>query len=122
MVKESVLVIEDEDDIRELVSYSLLKEGYQVVSVASGEEALQYLQRNSVDLVLLDMLMAPGISGLATYQALLKIHPAQKTIIVSGFSDNEEINQALSLGANGFLSKPYSLEQLGQALVQVLRA
>ena len=120
--QEVILIVDDEPQLRDIAEKMLLELNYGVVTAASGEEALQYLQRNSVDLVLLDMLMAPGISGLATYQALLKIHPQQKTIIVSGFSDNEEINQALSLGANGFLSKPYSLEQLGQALVQVLRA
>jgi len=63
MVKRSVLVVEDEEDIRELVSYTLLKEGYQVTSVSSGEEALAIATAQPPDLVLLD-LMLHGVDGL----------------------------------------------------------
>ena len=60
MIKQSVLVVEDEEDIRELVSYNLLKEGYQVAGVASGEDALAAIESKPPDLVLLD-LMLPGL-------------------------------------------------------------
>ena len=69
MVKRSVLVVEDEEDIRELVSYTLLKEGYQVASVASGEEALATAATQPPDLILLD-LMLPGVDGLTVCQKL----------------------------------------------------
>ena len=69
MVKRSILVVEDEEDIRELVSYTLLKEGYQVASVASGEEALAIVEAKPPDLIVLD-LMLPGIDGLTVCQRL----------------------------------------------------
>jgi len=68
-VTRSVLVVEDEEDIRELVSYTLLKEGYQVAGVASGEEALAAAEARAPDLVLLD-LMLPGVDGLTVCQKL----------------------------------------------------
>ena len=69
MVKRSILVVEDEEDIRELVSYTLLKEGYQVASVASGEEALSVAEAKPPDLIVLD-LMLPGLDGLTVCQRL----------------------------------------------------
>jgi len=62
-MKRSVLIVEDEEDIRELLSYTLLREGYQVASVASGEEALAVAEARTPDLVILD-LMLPGLDGL----------------------------------------------------------
>ena len=69
MVKRSILVVEDEEDIRELVSYTLLKEGYQVASVASGEEALSIVEAKPPDLIVLD-LMLPGLDGLTVCRRL----------------------------------------------------
>ena len=69
MVKRSILVVEDEEDIRELVSYTLLKEGYQVASVASGEEALSIAEAKPPDLIVLD-LMLPGLDGVTVCQRL----------------------------------------------------
>ena len=68
-MKNFVLIVEDEEDIRELVSYHLLKEGYQVASVASGEEALTLAETQTPDLILLDV-MLPGMDGLTVCQRL----------------------------------------------------
>ena len=69
MVRQSVLVVEDEEDIRELVSYNLLKEGYQVAGVASGEDALTAVESKTPDLILLDI-MLPGLDGLRVCRKL----------------------------------------------------
>jgi two-component system, OmpR family, alkaline phosphatase synthesis response regulator PhoP len=69
MVRQSVLVVEDEEDIRELVSYNLLKEGYQVAGVAPGEDALTAVESKTPDLVLLDI-MLPGLDGLRVCRKL----------------------------------------------------
>jgi two-component system, cell cycle sensor histidine kinase and response regulator CckA len=69
-----------------------------------------------VDLLLLDMIMEPGMDGLDTYRAVLEIHPHQKAIIVSGFSETDRIRTAQALGAGAFLKKPYRLEALGMAV------
>jgi signal transduction histidine kinase len=83
---EAILVVDDVKNQREISCKLLEKLGYQCASVSSGEEAIEYLAQNSVDLILLDMIMDPGISGYETYKRIIKIHPDQKAIILSGFS------------------------------------
>ena len=72
--------------------------GYKVKAVSSGEQALEYLQNTSVDLVLLDMIMDPGINGRQTYERIVQIHPRQKAVIVSGFAKTEEVKKAQAGG------------------------
>jgi DNA-binding NarL/FixJ family response regulator len=69
-----------------------------------------------VDLILLDMIMDPGISGRETYERVLKIHPNQKAVIVSGFAKTEEVREAQRLGAGRYIKKPFTLEKIGLAL------
>jgi DNA-binding NtrC family response regulator len=82
---------------------------------------LTYLERQRVDLLLLDMVMVPGIDGLDTYRRALAIHPHQKAIITSGFSKTERVQQALELGAARFLNKPYRLQNLAEAVKTALK-
>jgi YesN/AraC family two-component response regulator len=86
----------------------------------SGEQAVAFLKKQPVDLVLIDMLMEPGMNGRQTYQEIVRLHPGQKAIIVSGFSESHDAKVALKLGAKGFLKKPYSIEQLGMAVKESL--
>ncbi|MFZ0930047.1 MAG: response regulator, partial [Syntrophobacteraceae bacterium] len=94
----------------------LKKLNYTVYSVSSGEEAVEYLRQNTVDLVVLDMIMDPGMDGLDTYAQILEIHPHQRAIIVSGFSETERVSRAQALGAGAYVKKPYILEKLGLAV------
>jgi DNA-binding NarL/FixJ family response regulator len=66
------------------------------------------------------MLMAPGPNGRQTYEEVLKIHPQQKAIIVSGYSESEEVVKTLAMGAGAFVRKPYTIAQLGQAVYREL--
>jgi len=117
---EKILVIDDEDQQRDVASTMLASMGYEVVSVSSGEEALEYLRKHRVDLVILDMIMEPGLSGLMTYEYILKIFPGQKAIIVSGFSKNEDVDKAQQLGAGKYIKKPFTYHQLGVAVKNIL--
>jgi len=101
---------------RVIASRMLTKLGYAVSSVSSGEEAADYLHRNSVDILVLDMIMEPGIDGLETYRKALQYNPRQKAIIVSGFSETIRVKQAQSLGAGAYVKKPYLLEKIGLAV------
>lgn len=65
--------------------------------------------------------MEPGISGLETYDQILRIHPGQKAVIVSGFSETDTVKEAQRLGAGQFVKKPYTLEKIGLAIGQELR-
>ena len=94
--------------------------GYQTIAVASGEEAVEHLQGHRADLVLLDMLMGVGINGRKTYEQIIRLHPGQKALIVSGFSESDEVQEALRLGVSGYLQKPYGLKNLGKAVAALL--
>ena len=85
---ESVLVVDDVREQRDLAADMLRILGYNVVTVPSGEEAVAYIKDRPVDLMVLDMIMDPGMDGLNTYRKVLKIQPNQKAVIVSGFFGN----------------------------------
>jgi len=114
--REFILVVDDVPEQREVAITLLTRLNYRVVSVPSGEEAVEYMKNNSVDLLLLDMIMAPGIDGLDTYRQILKFCPNQKAIIASGFSESDRVKKAQKLGAGEYIRKPYTLEKLGLAV------
>ncbi len=119
---EKILVIDDVQEQRDIAGQILTQLGYQVHEVTSGEQAITYLQNNSVDLLLLDMIMEPGLTGRETYEKILAMHPNQKAVIASGFSESEDVKATLKLGAGGFIKKPYSMEQIGRAVNEVLHS
>jgi len=94
--------------------------GYSVTAVSSGEEGVDYLKDNSADLLLLDMIMDPGIDGLETYKKILELHPGQKAIIASGFSETARVKEAQRLVAGYCIKKPYALETIGIAVRDAL--
>ncbi len=112
---ETILVIDDIKEQREVASI-ILETFYFVTSVSSGEEALEYIKNNSVDLLVLDMIMDPGMDGLDTYQKIIEIHPGQKAIIASGFSETDRVKEVQRLGAGAYVKKPYTLEKIGLAV------
>lgn len=117
---EKILVVDDMKDQREISQEMLECLGYNVVSVASGEEAVKYLTENRVDLMVLDMIMDPGIDGLETYKRIIKIWPEQKAIITSGFSETDRVRAAQKLGAGIYIKKPYGMETIGAAIRETL--
>ena len=113
---ERILVVDDSEEQRLIASSLLRKLGYNVAVAGSGEEAIAHVRESPVDLVLLDMIMAPGISGLETYQGIIEVRPGQRAIIASGFSETEQVRGAQRLGAGGYIKKPYTLETIGRAV------
>jgi len=117
---ESVLVVDDVQGQRELAARMLEKLNYSVAAVASGEEAVEYLRTHKADLVVLDMIMNPGMDGLDTFKKILELHPGQKAIIVSGFSESDRVRAAQALGVGAYVRKPYVREILGTAVKKEL--
>ena len=113
---EAILVVDDVEEQRKIASGILKRLGYSVTTVSSGEEAVEYMKDHSADLLVLDMIMDPGIDGLETYERILKLHPGQKAIIASGFSESERVKQAQRLGAGAYVRKPYLMEKIGIAI------
>ena len=107
---ESILVIDDIKEQREIASEILSMLGYSATTISSGEEAVEYIKNYSPDLVLLDMVMAPKMDGLDTYEEIIKIRPSQRVLIVSGYSETGRIKKAQDLGAGAYIQKPYLLE------------
>jgi len=118
---EIVLVVDDIKDQREIAKDMLTILNYSVVLVSSGGEAIEYLKTNTVDILLLDMIMDDGMDGYETYKRILEIHPGQKAIIASGFSETDRVKQALKLGAGAYIKKPYLLKILGKAIRSELK-
>ena len=117
---ERILVVDDVLEQRQLAVQMLGKLGYAVTSLSSGEQAVAYLQTHTVDLLVLDMVMAPGIDGLETYQRICEINPQQKAIIASGYSESDRVKALQALGAGAYIRKPYTLEKIGMAVRQEL--
>jgi len=117
---QKILVVDDESSQRDISCRMLEVLGYRPQAVSSGEDAVAYLQTHAVDLVLLDMIMDPGMNGSETYEQIVKMHPGQKAVIVSGFAETEDVLEAQRLGAGQFLKKPVTLERLGLAVKQEL--
>lgn len=108
--EQRVLVIDDNQDVRDLVVHILSADGFHVYSAADGENALAILKSNPVDLVLLDVMM-PGISGLEVLKEIRtgsnkKIHDIP-VMMITAKSATDDIDQALSLGANSYVVKPF---------------
>lgn len=117
---ETILVVDDVENQRDISCNMLNKLDYKAKTVSSGEEAIEYLKEHSVDLILLDMIMDPGINGRETYERIIKIHPKQKAIIVSGFAETDEVKEAQKLGAGQYVKKPLTLEKIGLAIKEEL--
>ena len=117
---ETIMVVDDISEQREIASEMLTRMGYQAITMDSGEAALEYLESRSVDLLVLDMIMDPGMDGLETFRHVLGLHPGQKTIIASGFSESSRVKEALQLGASAYIKKPYLMEHLGKAVRRAL--
>jgi len=122
VLKHSILIVEDEVDIREMVGYNLSKEGYEIVGVGSGEEALALVDSRPFDVVLLD-LMLPGVDGLSVCREV-KQHPNGRStaiIIISAKRDETDIVVGLKLGADDYITKPFSPRLLTARIEAVLR-
>jgi PAS domain S-box-containing protein len=118
--KEKILVVDDDKVQREVNRKLLDKLGYDVDIVKSGEEALDILRKHSQDLLILDMIMPDGIDGTETLRRALEFDPSQKAIIVSGFAENQRVQEALRLGASEFIRKPLTFKSIAQAVRRAL--
>jgi two-component system cell cycle sensor histidine kinase/response regulator CckA len=113
---EKLLVVDDDIIQREVTVRLLRKLGYDVFTVESGEMALDYLQNNRTDLLILDMIMPLGIDGTETFKKALDINPNQRAIVVSGYAESERVKEALAIGAGAFVKKPLTLKSLALAV------
>ncbi len=119
--QETVLLVDDEAMIIDVGGRMLAKLGYRVFSAHNGREAIEVFQkhRKKIDVIVLDMIM-PQMSGGETYDRIRKIKPGVKVLLSSGYSINGQASEILNRGCNGFIQKPFNLQNLSQSLRAVL--
>jgi two-component system phosphate regulon response regulator PhoB len=122
MTKEKILVVEDDEDILELIDYNLTREGYQVLKVTTGEEALNVENREQPDLVILD-LMLPGMDGLEVCRRLRNNPKGGNVpiVMVTAKGEESDVVAGLELGADDYVVKPFSPKVLIARIRNVLR-
>lgn len=113
---ESILVVDDIEEQRKIASTILERLNYRVRTVVSGEEAVEFIKKQPVDLIILDMIMEPGINGLETCKRIFAYDKDAVIVIASGYAETELVRQALELGARHYIKKPYSIVTLGSAV------
>lgn len=118
---ETILVAEDEEVIRELLTEMLSDEGYRVLVAEDGKKALDIYSRegSSVDLVILDMIM-PEVNGIEAFRKLKQLDPRVKILLSSGYTQESEAQSILNEGALGFIQKPYAVNELLSKIRSIL--
>ncbi|MCF7945506.1 MAG: response regulator transcription factor [Spirochaetia bacterium] len=118
MSKETILIVDDEADIRELITYNLEREGYRIITAVTGEEALTKAQHEKPALIVLD-LMLPGIDGLEVCRALSGYEIP--ILMVTAKSEDSDIIIGLEMGADDYITKPFSPRVLVARVRALLR-
>jgi len=118
---ETILLVDDDEIIRDLTKRILEQRGYTALTAANGKEALNLYkkERKSISLVILDLVM-PEMGGKECFKELLKIDPQVKVLISSGYASGGSHRQAIELGAVGFVRKPYDIRQMLQVIRKIV--
>ena len=109
--KLRILVVDDEDDLRNLLSDVLRNAGYDTKPASNGEEAIELLKKHQFDLALLDIQM-PLANGIQVLKYIRQHSPATKAIMLTGYADLKHAMEAKEFGAMDFIGKPYKLEEI----------
>lgn len=122
MEKETILLVDDEPDILEMIEYNLKNEGYKITKAATGEDAIRIAENSSPNLVVLD-LMLPGIDGLEVTRHLKSNDKTSDIpiVMVTAKGDESDVVTGLELGANDYISKPFSPRELVARIRAILR-
>ncbi len=120
MAKTRLLIVDDEDDLRELLSQVLSNSGYEIQTASDGAQALSVLKSATFDVVLLDIQM-PKVDGIQVLKHLKSHKPQTKTIVLTGYADLRNAMEAREFGAKDFISKPYKLEDVLSTIERVLK-
>jgi two-component system cell cycle sensor histidine kinase/response regulator CckA len=118
---ETILLVDDERIILDVGEEVLKTMGYNVLLASSGKEALDHMERNkeSIDMVILDMIM-PEMSGGEVFDRIKKLKPDVKVLLSSGYSYHDRAREILDRGCNGFIQKPYRIEDLSKKIREIL--
>jgi len=117
--KSKILVVDDEDALRTVLSGELVSEGYDVRTASDGDEAISAIQKETFDLLLLDIKM-PRVNGFEVLKFVKEQQPRTKVVMLTTFADLKNAIESKKLGAEDFVSKPYDLVDLLTTIERVL--
>ena len=116
-----ILLLEDDEDLRESILEVLEESGYDVVAAGNGEEALEQFRGPAVELAIFDVKL-PGVDGLEVLSEIKAQNPELLSIVITGYATEQDTIRALRLGVGDYLQKPFSLESLDRALGEAATA
>ncbi len=119
---QTILFVDDVQIQREMGGNLLNRLGYDTSISGSGEEAIKFCQTHKPELLMVDMIMDPGIDGFETLKQVRIIYPDLPAVILSGYSESDQVKDALSMGSAMFLKKPYNVEQFTMAVYSSINA
>ncbi len=117
----NIAVVDDDEDIRGYTKALLEKEGYEIVTMASGDEAIEKIAENDYDVVLTDLMMPGSADGLAVLEAVKKKDCTIPVIIMTAYASIDSAIQAMRMGADDYLCKPFNTEELYLRLEKIGR-
>lgn len=117
--KKSILIADDEAEVRTLLSHLLEDQGYETAVAGDGDDAIAQLERRSFDLLLLDIKM-PHLSGFEVLRYAREHHPASRVIMLTAFAELANAMESKYLGADDFIGKPYDPNEVLMAVERVL--
>ncbi len=120
MAVESILIVDDEPLIRELLSEVLEKDGYQVVSVSNGHQALRKIRQNYFDMVITDVRM-PEMDGITLLKKIKELSPATSVIVITAYGSIDDAVKAMKMGASDYLTKPIIPDQIKITIQKISR-
>jgi DNA-binding response OmpR family regulator len=116
-----ILIVDDEEALLKNIGDFFKISGYDVLTSSNSTDGMKLLKNNSPELLLLDLHLKEGLTGMQVLKAAKELNPDLKVVILSGFGEDEEMkNSCLSLGANAFLGKPTSLRSLSETIKNLL--
>ena len=119
MQNRRILIVDDEKDIRDTMRAFFELQGFEVFEAADGVEAIERVREEPFDVVLTDLMM-PGLNGLEVLKLVRSTSPATAVLIITAYPSPQVESKAMELGCDGFLSKPFRLDQLKSAVHQSL--
>ncbi|HUQ93304.1 MAG TPA: ATP-binding protein [Bryobacteraceae bacterium] len=120
--KGLVLVVDDEEVVRQVAARMLKNLGYHTICLGSSREAIDYYRRRGkdIDLVIIDLIM-PDLSGKNVFEKLREINPRVRVVLTSGYNQDAGVDTLIDAGAKAFLQKPYRLGQLSEILIAAMK-
>lgn len=120
--KGTILVIDDEEIVRNIAAKMLTRIGYEVITIADGHEAVDFYSKNQekVDLVIVDMMM-PRMDGRECFSALRQINPNVRAILSTGYSHNQAVQEVIDEGLLGYIGKPFDLQEIATAVENAIQ-